>query len=43
MDMAAIRGVLEDRGLLAIVEKAEQAVAGALEVLSAAERRAAVH
>ncbi len=43
MDMAAIRGIPEDRGLRAIVEKAEQAVAGALEVLTAAERRAGVH
>lgn len=43
MDVAAIRGIPEDRGLRAIVEKAEQAVAGALEVLVAAERRATTH
>ena len=40
IDVAAIRGIPEDRGLCAIVEKAEKAVAGAVEVLVAAERRA---
>ena len=39
MDVAAIRGIPSDRGLLAIVQKAEQAVAGAVEVANAAERR----
>jgi hypothetical protein len=40
VDIAAIRGVPEDRGLRAIVENAEKAVAGALQVVVAAERRA---
>ena len=39
MDVAAIRGIPSDRGLRAIVEKAEAAVAGAVEVVTAAERR----
>jgi hypothetical protein len=39
MDVAAIRGIPPERGLRAIVEKAEQAVAGAVEVLVAAEGR----
>jgi len=41
MDVAAIRGIPADRGLRAIVEQAEQAVAGAVEVVTAAERRGA--
>ena len=40
IDMAAIRGIPEDRGLRTIVERAEQAVAGVVQVLEAAERRA---
>jgi hypothetical protein len=40
MDVAAIRGAPADRGLRAIVENAEKAVAGALQVVVAAERRA---
>lgn len=39
MDVAAIRGIPEDRGLVALVDKAEQAVAGAAEIVAAAERR----
>ena len=43
MDVAAIRGVPSDRGLRAVVEKAEQAVAAAAKALAAAERRAPAH
>jgi hypothetical protein len=39
MDVAAIRGIPADRGLLAIVEKAEAAIAGAVEVVTAAQDR----
>lgn len=39
MDAAAIRGVPTERGLLAIVERAEQAVAGAVELVTAAGGR----
>ena len=43
MDIAAIRGVPEDRGLQALVDKAEKAVAGAVDIVAAAERRATSH
>lgn len=39
MDLAAIRGIPSDRGLRAIVEKAEQAVTGAVEIVVAAGQR----
>ena len=38
-DIAAIRGVSEDRGLRAMVDNAEKAVASAVQVLMAAEQR----
>jgi hypothetical protein len=42
MDVAAIRGVPPERGLVAIVQTAEHAVAGAVELLTTAERRGSV-